>query len=121
MLTLWRLGMLKGCFRGAFGAPKGALETSRGGPWAPLGAPGAPSEGSWGASGMSRGGFGELFRAPRTRRKLKSRKAGICNTSQAKTMFLRAQRLQSEAKMNMRERVLSMLEQKQASGEHAGS
>ena len=88
--------MLKGCFRGAFGAPKGALETSR-------------------------GGFGELFRAPRTRRKLTSQKAGICNTFQAKTMFLRAQRLRSEAKMSMRERVMSMLEQKQASGEHAGS
>ena len=73
--------MLKGCFRGAFGVPMGALETSQGSSWAPLGAPGSPSEASWGASGVSRGGFGELFRAPRTRRKLKSRKAGICNTS----------------------------------------
>ena len=61
--------MLKGSFRGAFGAPKGALETSRGSPWAPLGAPGAPLLGSWGASGVSRGGFGELLRAPRTHRK----------------------------------------------------
>ena len=87
--------MLKGCFRGAFGAPKGALETSRGGPWAPLGAPGAPSEGSWSASGVSRGGFGELFRAPRTRRRLKSRRARICNTSQAKTMFLMIHRDQN--------------------------
>ena len=63
--------MLKGCFRGAFGVPKGALETSQEGLWAPLGAPGAPSEAAWGASGVSGGGFGELLRAPRTRRKLK--------------------------------------------------
>ena len=52
--------------RGASGAPKDASGTSRG---RLLGAPGAPSEASWGASVVSQEGFGELLRAPRTHRK----------------------------------------------------
>ena len=49
--------MLKGCFWGAFGAPKGALETSRGGPWTPWKLQGRPRK----ALGVLRECLGEAL------------------------------------------------------------